>query len=282
MFTEHTIPSADGISLYYREYNSAGKGHPVLCLPGITRNSADFHLLAEHLAEQGRRVVCLDYRGRGRSAYDPNWRNYRPMRLLRDVAWALHKLRLKPVVVIGTSLGGLLTMGLAALHPGLVSSAVINDIGPDVNNGGVARIAAYIGHRQTVDTLEDGIEHLKLIFRNIGINSEEEWTLLAEGSFRKGPDGLYHSDWDPAIARTMTGAGRTPVPLWLVFRALRRTPTLVIRGGNSDVLTLATFDRMAEVKPDLMRLVIPNAGHTPTLNEPEAREAIDRLLEWTG
>ena len=282
MFIEHTIPAADGLSLYYREYNPAGTRHPVLCLPGITRNSSDFALLAEHLAEQGRRVICPDYRGRGKSAYDPNWRNYRPMRLLKDVAWIAHRLHLKHVVVIGTSLGGLLTMGLAALHPALVSGAVINDIGPDLATNGIARIVAYIGHEQTLHSLEEGAEHLKILFSTIGITDEAEWKLLAAGSYRQRDDGLFHSDWDVNIAKTLEAGARSPLPLWLVFRALRWTPTLVIRGEKSDVLSQATFDRMAELKPDLMRLTIPNAGHTPTLNEPLARDAIDKLLARVG
>ncbi len=278
MFEEHTIPAADGKTLYYREYNTQGTGLPVLCLPGITRNANDYDQLAGHLAGLGRRVIALDYRGRGKSQWDPNWRNYRPLKLLRDVAWVLHKLHIKHTIVIGTSLGGLLAMGLAALHPGLVSAAVINDIGPDLGTEGIPRIVAYIGHEHSVPDWDHAVDHMKKAFANIGITDEDEWRFLAQGTFRPGQDGQLHSDWDPALAKTLASGARSPLPLWLVYRALLWTPTLVVRGGQSDVLSQATYDRMAEIKPDLMRVTIPSAGHTPTLNEPAAREAIDALL----
>ena len=281
-FEEHTITASDGIQLYYRDYNSSGKGLPVVCLSGITRNSNDYDSLANHLAGQGRRVIAIDYRGRGKSDWDPNWRNYRPLKLLRDVNFMLHQLHIKHCIVIGTSLGGLLTMGLAALHPGLVSAAVINDIGPDLHADGIPRIVKYIGHRHTVDDWDQAVSTLKIGFPNIGLSSDEDWRMLAEGTYRLGDNGQLHSDWDPAIANTMAGGAKSPLPLWLVYRALHWTPALLIRGGKSDVLSEATYDRMAEVKPDLMRLTIPDAGHTPTLNEPKARAAIDALLAEAG
>ncbi len=277
-FEEHYLAAADGIKLYYREYNAAGAGLPIVCLPGITRNSNDYDSLANYLAGQARRVIAIDYRGRGKSDWDENWRNYRPLKLVRDIGFMLHKLHIKHCIVIGTSLGGLITMGLAALHPGLVSAAVINDIGPDLHSDGIPRIVKYIGHRHVVEDWDQAVEALKLGFPNIGLTTEEDWRILAQGTYCLGDDGQLHSDWDPAIAKTLAGGARSPIPLWLVYRALHWTPTLVIRGGKSDVLSQATFDRMGEIKPDLMRLTIPHAGHTPTLNEPECRAAIDALL----
>jgi pimeloyl-ACP methyl ester carboxylesterase len=270
--------ASDGCRLFHRDYNPGASGTPVLCLTGITRNSRDFHRLALHLADKGRRVIVPDYRGRGRSAYDPNWRSYRPIRLLRDINGLLHALHVPHTAVIGTSLGGLLLMGLAGLRPGLIQAAVINDIGPDLANNGVSRIVAYVGQDHPQQNWDQAIHHLQGRFPLLGLSSDEEWRDMAEGSFRWGEDGLLHIDWDPAIAKCLEAGAKSPVPLWLLFRALKHTPTLVIRGGKSDVLTEHTFDHMAEVHHGLKRLVIPDAGHTPTLNEEPCRKAIDELL----
>jgi pimeloyl-ACP methyl ester carboxylesterase len=277
MYTEHYLPARSGLRWYYREYNAAAQGTPVLCLSGITRNSSDFHLLAEHLAGQGRRVIALDYPGRGRSDYDPDWRNYRPLRVLTGIVRFTHQLHLSHAIVIGTSLGGLMTMGLAAFRPGFIKAAVINDIGPDLTANGIPRIVAYVGQDHPQPDWESAVSHIKENFAKIGLQSDADWLDMARGSFRQVADGL-HIDWDVNIAKTLAGGAKSPIPLWLVFRALRWTPTLVIRGGQSDVLSEATFEHMAAVKPDIHRLVIPHAGHTPTLNEPECRAAIDELV----
>ena len=277
-YTEHYLATRSGNRWYYREYNPAGSGTPVLCLSGITRNSSDFNGLAEHLAAQGRRVLALDYPGRGKSDYEADWRNYRPLRVLTGIVRFTRALPLDHAIVIGTSLGGLMLMGLAAFRPGFIRAAVINDIGPDLSAGGIPRIVDYVGQDHPQADWPSAVAHLQAYFPNVGLSSAADWLTMAEGSFRRSADDKLHIDWDVNIARTLAGGAKSPIPLWLVFRALRRTPTLVIRGGQSDVLSQVTFDRMAEVKPDLHRLVIPHAGHTPTLNEPECRVAIDALL----
>jgi pimeloyl-ACP methyl ester carboxylesterase len=282
MYTEHKVPMRGGVNLNYREYNPQGQGHPVLCFSGLTRNAHDYHFLAEHLAARGRRVIALDYRGRGKSDFDPNWKNYRPIRLLADVVSFTRRLQLKHAVVIGTSLGGLLTMGLAAIRHGFLMGAVINDIGPDLTAKGIPRICAYVGQDHPEPDWDAAVVHLKHNFPTLGLTSEEEWRFIAEGSFAPGADGKLHIAWDANIARTLANGAKSPVPLWLVYRALANVPTLAIRGGNSDVLSETTFDHMARLKPDLIRLTVPGAGHTPTLNEPECRAAIDALLDRVG
>ena len=277
-FEERTISMRDGLKLYCRDYNPSAGGTPVLCLSGITRNSRDFHRLACDLAGQGRRVLAPDYRGRGKSQHDANWRNYRPIRLLRDVNALTHTLHLKHAVVVGTSLGGLLTMGLATLRTGFISAAVINDIGPDVHTAGVSRIIKYIGHDSAQTDWAAAVRYTRTAFPNIGLLADGDWIELTQGSFVPGEDGLLHVAWDTGIAKTMAAGARSPIPLWLLFRSLRHTPTLLIRGGKSDVLTEETARRMQVVKPDLKRVTIPDAGHTPTLNEPECRAAIADLL----
>ena len=277
-FEERVVAMRDGLKLYCRDYNPSAAGTPVLCLSGVTRNSADFHRLAADLAQGGRRVLAPDYRGRGRSGRDPNWRNYRPLRLLRDVMTLTQSLKVDHAIVVGTSLGGLLTMGLSVLRPSFVRAAVINDIGPDVHTNGVARIIAYIGHDHPQPDWDAALLYTRTVFTGIGLSSDQDWRDLTAGSFALGEDGLLHNAWDPAIARCMAGA-RSPLPLWLLFRGLRHIPTLLVRGGHSDVLSEETALRMQAVKPDLRRVTVAHAGHTPTLNEPECRSAIASLLD---
>ena len=197
----------------------------MLCLSGITRNSSDFHPLAEHLAAEGRRVIALDYPGRGRSDYDPDWRNYRPLRVLTGIVRFTRALHLDHAIVIGTSLGGLMTMGLAALRPGFIRAAVINDIGPDLSAGGIPRIVAYVGQDHPQPDWPAAVAHIRENFAKIGLQSDADWLDMAKGSFRL-VEGSLHIDWDVNIARTLAGGAKSPVPLWLIFRALRRTPTL--------------------------------------------------------
>ena len=202
--------------------------------------------------------------------------------MLADVVGFTRRLHLKHAVVIGTSLGGLLTMGLAAIRHGFVTGAVINDIGPDLTTKGIPRIIGYVGSDHPQADWAGAIANIKGNFPTLGLTSEEEWRFIAEGSFIPGDDGKLHIAWDANIAKTLMQGAKSPVPLWLVYRALSHVPTLAIRGGKSDVLSEGTFKHMAEVKPDLIQLTVPEAGHTPTLNEPECRAAIDALLERVG
>ena len=144
-FRERSFSARDGLRLYFRDYGDPlSPRAPVLCLGGLTRNARDFESLAPHLAAH-RRVVCPDYRGRGRSDYDDDWRNYTPAVYLRDILDILTALDLHRVVVIGTSMGGLLAMALAVTRPGALRAVVLNDIGPEIDPAGLARIKTYVG-----------------------------------------------------------------------------------------------------------------------------------------
>src|ERR1043166_8100423 len=144
-YREATVSAQDGLALYYRDYGDAlASKTPVLCLPGLTRNSADFAELAGRLSGE-RRVICPDYRGRGRSAYDRNWRNYDPRVYLSDIVQLLAAPGLHRVIVTGTSMGGVITMGFAVAKPPMLAAAIINDIGPDIQGGGLSRIFDYVG-----------------------------------------------------------------------------------------------------------------------------------------
>lgn len=276
-YRERVYRSQDDLKLYYRDYGDPESGRtPLLCLTGLTRNAIDYDRLATRLSVE-RRVLCPDYRGRGRSEYDPDWRNYRPETYLNDIRHLLIAANVQEVVVIGTSLGGILGMALGALLPAALAGVVLNDIGPEVEPTGLGRILDYIAADHPQPDWPQAIAFLKTVFK-FGLTAEDEWQRLAEGTYRRGADGQLHYDWDIAIAKPLA-ASRGKLPdLWPLFRSLRNQPVLAVRGALSDVLRANTLQRMAEEKPDLARITIPDIGHAPSLDEPAARAALDAFL----
>ena len=274
-FRERRFRSQDGLELYYREYGDPrAPATPVLCLPGLTRNSKDFHDLALRLASH-RRVLAPDYRGRGMSAHDPDWRNYRPETYIADTLDLLTVADANRVVVIGTSMGGLLAMGLAAFRPTCLAGAVLNDIGPEVAEPGYGRIVNYIAVDRPQRDWAGAIADMKEMFPALSLKTEAQWQRVAEGTYRRGKDGLLHFDWDVALARGIQASQARFPDLWPMFRAFGERPVLALRGGRSDVLSEATFERMGREKPDLLRAVVPDVGHVPALDEKEATIALD-------
>lgn len=277
-FAAKHYTAQDGLRLYYRDYGNPLQARtPVLCLPGLTRNSRDFHDVALRLATQ-RRVLCPDYRGRGASQRDADWRNYKAPVLLGDLLALLTVANLHRVVVLGTSFGGLLAFGMAVARPTALAGVIANDAGPDFRGGGLARILAYIAADRPQPSWEAAVTALKTVMPGYDNIGEDVWLRIAHGTFRLGDDGLLHFDWDTALVQTLTHRGGRIPDIWPLFRALRRTPVLAIRGALSDVLAPDTFERMAQEKPDLVRLTVPGVGHAPTLDEPEAKAAIDAFL----
>lgn len=276
---ERTITSQDNLQLYFRDYGDAAwTTTPILCLTGLTRNSKDFHDLALRLSESGRRVICPDYRGRGRSQYDRNWRNYRPQTYVHDVRNLLAATGAHRVIVIGTSLGGIIAMALGAAQPSALAAVVLNDVGPEIHIPGLAAIIDYIRVDRPQPDLETAIATAHKMLPNLSFRDPEVWRKLAENTYRRGADGLLHFDWDVNIVMPMLQPDGPAPDLWPFFRALRRVPTLALRGARSDILTQACFERMAEAKPDLVRALIPETGHAPSLQEPEAQAALDGFI----
>lgn len=288
---ERWVRAGDGLRLFARDVVPA-PGAPrrptVLCLAGIARHSADFVDLARHLSARGHRVIAPDYRGRGKSARDSDPTNYRPETYLEDLRHLLTALRSGPVVAIGTSMGGLLAMAMGVAMPSLLQGAVVNDIGPDVGGGGLARIAAYLGAGESYSNWDSAVAALQALMPNLnpgphrsGTGSRagpEDWRRVAEATFEPGPDGRLHPSWDPAIAELLTAGA--PIPdLWPYFRSLRAKPVLAIRGGRSDILSAETLAAMRAAHPAMAALTLPDKGHTPSLDEPESLEAIDAFLD---
>ena len=278
--TERWFDSADGLRLYYRDHPAASPGRlPVLCLPGLTRNSRDFEHVALRL-QRDRRVLCADLRGRGRSQHDPHWQNYHPGTYLGDIARMLDDAGVDRCVFFGTSLGGILTMLTAATAPQRVAAAILNDIGPEVDPVGLARIASYVGRFPPAGTWAEAVTLVRATYEFAlpGL-TDEQWLDYARRSYTD-VDGTPRLDMDPMIGEAVRSAPAAAAPdLWPVFRTLGPVPTLVLRGAASDILSRATLDRMQAEKPDLFRVEVPNRGHVPLLDEPEAVAAIDAFLD---
>jgi pimeloyl-ACP methyl ester carboxylesterase len=277
-YRERRFAARDGLVLYAREYGDAlAPRLPLLCLSGLTRNSADFDRVARRLSHQ-RRVLCPDYRGRGRSAYDPHWRNYEARVLIDDVAQLLAVAGVERAVVLGTSLGGILAMGLAVAKPLAVAGAILNDVGPAVEASGLANIVQYIADDHPQPDWPTATRFLRQSLPQLMLATDEDWAEFARGTYREGSDGVLHFDWDVTGLARQLKAGAVP-DLWPLYRALARVPILALRGAASDILSAATLDDMAREKPDLVRVAVPRVGHAPCLDEAEAKEAIDAFLE---
>ncbi|MBI4183811.1 MAG: alpha/beta hydrolase [Proteobacteria bacterium] len=280
-FIERFVSAHDGLRLYCRDYPArAGAGAaarlPLLCLAGLTRSSKDFHEFAREESAR-RRVLCPDYRGRGRSERDRDWCNYRPETYLRDLFDLTVALNLHRAVVLGTSLGGLLALGLCVVRPTLVAAVVLNDIGPTVEPRGLEIILGYLARLYPQPDWEAATQQLREVFPEKAGRDEAGWRDLARRTYRQAPDGRIVVDWDPAIAKPLATAKALP-DLWPLFRALGRRPALVLRGALSNVLSPATLERMRAENPGLRAAVIAGVGHAPSLSESEARGAVAALL----
>lgn len=277
-YRERRLTAQDGLQLYFRDYGGAKNGGPaLLCLTGLTRNSKDYHDFARRFAGQ-HRILSPDYRGRGRSERDEDWKNYNPQSYISDIRHLLAATNCHRVVVVGTSLGAILAMGLAVVIPGVVAGAILNDAGPELDPAGIARILDYVGDESTCADWEAASRRVQELFPSLSIDSQAGWLEFATRTFREGEDGVLHYDWDPAIARQLGGQKSMP-DLWPLYRALRPMPVLALRGETSDVLSLETFERMGEDMPNLRRVTVPGVGHVPTLAEPVAERAIDEFLK---
>lgn len=278
--TSHFITAADGLQLHVREYGTRGAATlPVICLPGLTRNATDFEALATALSADGRPVLALDYRGRGRSAYDHDPAKYSLPVELGDVITVLTALQCEPAVFVGTSRGGLLTMLMAAVRPGAIAGAVLNDIGPVIEIDGLARIAGYVGRLPRSTTFEDAAERLRALFGpQFPRLTRDDWIAWARRSFRE-QDGALVPDYDIALAKGFESFDPAkPLPdMWPQFEALGAVPVMVIRGANSDLLSAATVEDMRQRHAGLEVLVVPDQGHAPLLAE---ADVIARIADF--
>jgi pimeloyl-ACP methyl ester carboxylesterase len=277
-FADFFYTSQDGLRLHARLYgaeagheDTARRGNrPVVCLPGLTRNARDFHELALHLAndvENPRRIICFDYRGRGRSAYDPTWQNYNVGMEATDVIAGLDALGVTEAAFVGTSRGGLIIHVLAMMRPALIKAVVLNDIGPVIETAGLAHIRSYLENAPRPVDFTDAVQIQKAVHGEaFPALSDTDWHRFVHAIYRNEA-GVPVADYDPALLNTVRAMDLSqPLPdLWPQFEALASVPVLAIRGANSRLLTAETIDEMGRRHPRLEAVTVDGQGHAPLL-----------------
>jgi pimeloyl-ACP methyl ester carboxylesterase len=255
-------------------YTRKGNGRPVICLSGLTRNHTDFDYLAPHIPDV--ELICLDYRGRGASDWTGG-QSYSIPNEAQDVIALLDHLKLDAAPIIGTSRGGIIGMGLAAMTPDRLMGLCLNDIGPEIATEGLDVIKDYIGRNPTVKTIQAAANAMGTRMAGFEGVPASRWLEEATKHYFETPDGLT-INYDPAL-RDLVVAPAPDVDLWPFFDALAGKPIALIRGANSDLLTPETADEMARRRPDMIRADVPGRGHIPFLDEPEA---LDVITQWLG
>lgn len=283
-FAERRWTSADGLSLYARDYAAAAGPAklPVIAIHGLTRNSADFETIAPMIAQSGRRVLALDIRGRGQSDRAPDPMTYQPLTYAQDVLALMTDLGVERAVFLGTSMGGLITMALAAIRSKVIAATIINDVGPEVAKEGLARIAAYAGQPVEIGNWADAAAYAKRL-NEVALPhyTDADWAAFARRTFRIGTEGTPVPDYDPDIMAPIRAAGaKALVPnLWPMFSRLAKgRPVLLVRGATSDLLSPEIAAKMTRRAPKMDVVEVPGVGHAPMLDEAEAKAAIFPFL----
>lgn len=272
--------SSDGLRLHYRDYAGPADRPPVLCLPGLTRNARDFEAVADRLAGEWR-VLAVEFRGRGQSQHDPNPANYLPHTYAVDTLKLLDQLGIADAVFFGTSLGGIVTMLMSSTDPERIAGAMLNDIGPVIEDAGVERLRTYVGKRTSwaswTEAAEGAAQRNGIAFPHY---TAEQWERFARRLASERPDGSIQADYDMAISQAFARNKGTPdYDPWTLIDGLKGKPVLIVRGETSDLLSAETANRMLAELSNAELVTVPGIGHAPILDEPEAEAGIDRLLE---
>ena len=279
-FGEAFYDTDDGLKLYVRDYPGPCSGAPVvLCLHGLTRNSRDFHTLALSLAADFR-VLVPEQRGRGRSEYNNDPARYAIMQYVLDMRGLLNELGVESVAIVGTSMGGLMTFALNALYPGVVTRAVINDIGPEIAEAGLERIKSYVGIAGPFADWNEATRYLKQVSADIfPLWDDDQWADFARQCCVERDDQVV-IDYDPLIAEPLAGesSDTEAETLWSLFETMAEIPTLLVRGALTDLLSLSCVKKMQALHPGMEMLTVPDVGHAPMLNEPGVATAISAFL----
>lgn len=276
------IRAADGLRLHYLDYPAPGATRlPLVCLPGLARTADDFWRVAEVAQASGRRVLALDYRGRGRSDWDTDWRRYDLDVEQADIFAVLADAGVVEAVFLGTSRGGLHTMRIARARPALVRAAILNDIGPEIEKGGLLRIKSYVGKLPPLSRLSEAVALMRMTAapQFTGV-SAQEWEIYARQTFVE-KNGRIELRYDPALNHTLDGV--TPEAeledFWEPFAALAKVPVLALRGQTSDILSSEVFEEMARRAPLLERYAVPGQGHAPLLLDQPTLDRIRVFLD---
>jgi len=272
----------DGLNLHYRDYAGNTDKPPLLCLPGLTRNVRDFADFAERYSPRFR-VIAFEFRGRGSSDRDPVAARYMPPTYIADTIELLDHLGISQAIFVGTSLGGLVTMGMAVVAPQRIFAAILNDVGPELSSAGLERIRTYVGRPLRFASWDEAARQLAA--SNPGLSehyAHADWVRMARRTCRE-EGGAIEFDYDMAIGDPFKSDGPTPqIDMWPLFGALAAKPLLLIRGERSDLLSAEAAERMQRDAPDMQTAVVHGVGHAPDLHEPEAVAAIDAFLDGVG
>lgn len=264
--------ASDGARIAYRD---EGEGPVLLCLAGLTRNGRDFDYVAPHLPPV--RMLRLDYRGRGASQWT-GAATYTIPREARDAVELLDHLGIGRAALLGTSRGGLIGMALAATARDRLAGLCLNDVGPVLEKGDLGRIQDYVGRNPAAPDMATLVARLPAAMPGFADVPEARWRDHAMRSYVETPDGL-RINYDPALREAFLAAVAAPeVDLWPLFDACAGLPLALVRGANSGLLSRATAEEMARRRPDMILADVPDRGHTPFLDEPEALAAIRRWL----
>ncbi len=282
-YTQHFFTSGDGLSLGYRLYEGNPSRTPLVCLPGLTRNARDFHRLACFLSSggEGRGVICVDYRGRGRSDRAANAESYNVGVETQDLLLLIDNLGLEQALFLGTSRGGLILHVLAATAPHRIAGVIFNDIGPELGLEGLRQIQAYLRDAPVLKTWDQAVEHLKNIHgESFPALSEDDWQELARDIYRDDGSRIA-ADCDPAIGQAFAAARlEEPLPaLWPQFDCFPDVPVLVIRGEHSRLLTQRIVEEMQKRRPHIRAVTALGQGHAPLLHVDGIEHVIQDFLE---
>lgn len=277
--------SADGLSLSGCEWRpttgTQTRAIPILCLAGLSRNTRDFNDIARFLQSHGYRVIALDYRGRGKSAWDPNWQNYSIAVEAGDIDAAIDLLQLDRFAVLGTSRGGLHAMAMAHRYDkNRLAGVILNDIGPHIEMSALHRLAGIIGQNMKFTDKAALTEHLK---RSMSLQfprlSDNDWLKWADQIATETGQGCV-LDYDPALGNTLADLDdEAPWPdLWPLFQELDGIPLQVIHGARSDLLSTETCQKMRDLHPAMELVTAAEEGHAPLLWDTATQSAIAGFL----
>jgi len=280
-YTARTYTAPDGVKTWHRHYDAGSDHLPVLCMHGLTRNSRDFEAVIPAITAAGRSVIAVDVRGRGNSDHDPVAENYNPGVYVQDMFGVLAQAGWDRVITLGTSMGGLMSMIMAASRPGLIAGAIINDIGPELDPRGLTRIQRYVGGASGPfadwSAAADAVRAIngEAFPKETG---QAFWEAFARRTCRELETGEVVFDYDPAISKLARSSAVAPPNLWPQFEALAASPLLLVRGAITDLLAASCVDDMRARAPHMAYAEVPDVGHAPLLTEPEAARAIDSFL----
>lgn len=278
-FTDGYWWSNDGLRLHYRDYAGRDDRPAILCLHGLTRNARDWEDVADRLAGQWRLIVP-EMRGRGESGYARDPMTYVPLVYLQDVEALLNQLELPQVVAFGTSLGGILTMLLAATDRDRIAAAMLNDVGPELDPVGLGRIRGYVGKQVSHPTWMHAARAVAEANSDVYPGYEvQDWLHMAKRLHRLNSAGRIILDYDMKIAEPFRVPGNEAGPdMWRAYEALAGKPVAIVRGELSDILPAQVAAAMAARVDTAELTTVDQVGHAPTLTEPASAAAIDRLL----